>query len=84
MGYNTEYDIPLSSVDKLQEIVRDAPNYVVTKIQPVLINGVKMWKGKRRNGSHTEPQPVAWIKDSFLPHFKWYFDELMDNQYLNT
>ena len=83
MGYNTEYDIPLSSVEKLQESVRDAHNYLITKIQPVLIKGLKMWKGKRRNGSHTEPQPVAWIKDSFLPHFKWYFDELMDDQYIN-
>ena len=52
MAYNTEYDIPQYSIDKLNEAVCDAKNYVIGWMQPCIIDGVKMWKGKRRIGSH--------------------------------
>ena len=83
MGYNTEYPIPQSSVEKLQEIVRDAPLYVINKIQPVIIDGEKKWKGKRRNGSHTEPQPLDWIRDSFMPQFENFYNRCLDDKNIN-
>ena len=79
MAYNTEYDIPQHSINKLNEVVRDAKNYVIGWIQPCVIDGVKMWRGKKRIGSHTDPQNIDWIKDSFLPAFKPFYDECLDD-----
>ena len=79
MAYNTEYDIPQYSIDKLNEAIRDAPNYVIVSIQPCIIDGVKMWKGKRKIGSHTEPQSLEWLKSSFLPKFKSFYEDCMDD-----
>ena len=79
MRYNTEYDIPQYSVDKLQETVRDSHLYIIKWIQPTMINGTKMWKGKRRGGWHTDPQPHDWIKNSFLPNFRDFYEKCMDD-----
>ena len=82
MRYNTEYDIPPYSVQRLQETVRDAHLYVIKWIQPTMINGIKMWKGKRRGGMHTDPQSHEWIKDSFFSNFRSFYDQCMDDNNL--
>ena len=41
-----------------------------------------MWKGKRKIGSHTDPQNLEWLKASFLPKFKPFYDECMDDNNL--
>ena len=79
MVYNTEYEIPQYSIEKLHEAVRDAGNYIITHIQPAMIDGIKMWKGKYKNGSHTPPQSIDWISSSFLPQFQPYYNRLMND-----
>ena len=83
MEYNTEYEIPSFSLQRLQETVRDKPNYVIRWIQPTMVNGIKIFIGKRRNASHTEPQLNDWIKDSFYPLFQPFYDEYMHDANLN-
>ena len=83
MGYNIEK--PLTSVEEnlLREAVTNRPFYQVKWILPVIIDGKKWWKGKRRNGSHTDPQDDSWLKKSFLKTFPDYYAKLHDDVWID-